>query len=211
MITYMKLRLWCPPLLLSLVCALLFMGLASAVHSHPSLSIDHHILVWIDQRGGSALDLFFRVITTLGEPTAVAGFVVVLALWLYRKGRTTQAILALFAILGSVVLMVALKHYFHRVRPDLWQPLVHELSFSFPSAHAMASITLALLGAYVLWGHPWRKTMLACMAGYVVVIGISRLYLGVHYPSDILGGWLVAAAWVLLVISIHSGSKRYTV
>jgi undecaprenyl-diphosphatase len=211
MIIGMKLRVWWSPLLLSLVLTLLFVGLATIIHTWHDFSVDHTILEWINGHGSTALDKLFKGLTILGEPTLVTGFAAILAVALYRKGHADRAALALAAIFGSAAIMIILKHAFHRVRPDIWQPLVHESSFSFPSAHAMASLTLALTLAYTLRGYRHYKTIVIILVGYTLLIGFSRLYLGVHYPSDILGGWLAAAIWTLFLISLHSVSKRYTV
>ena len=94
------------------------------------------------------------------------------------------------------------KLIFGRARPELWESIVSESTYSFPSGHAMASMaTVAAL--LVLYRRrsalPW-----IAMAGviYVIAIGFSRLYLGVHYPSDVLAGWAASIAWVVGIAAL---------
>jgi undecaprenyl-diphosphatase len=211
MIVGMRLRFNRRLSLVALLLLALFLIVATIVHFHPTLAADRNILIWINSYANPSLDMVFRAITTLGNWVFVLGFTAALVTTLYRNGQTEMAALSIIAIIGSLGLNTILKHLFSRVRPELWEHVVREYSFSFPSGHAMASLTLALIIAYVTRNKHWRHVIALIAVTYVVLIGISRLYLGVHYPSDILGGWLIAAAWVLFVISIRSGSKRYTV
>lgn len=211
MIICMKLRFQLPLLLLSIGLAALFAGLAAVVHARTHLAIDHSLLTWVGQHTNGALDTACTAVTQLAEWPVVLGFAAVLVGVLYRRHQTSLVIMTAVALLGSMAINTVLKHLFSRARPELWEHLVHESSFAFPSGHAMASMTLALVIVHVGWHSRWRLAASILAAAYVLIIGFTRLYLSVHYPSDILGGWLAAAAWVLLVISIHSGSKRYTV
>jgi len=76
---------------------------------------------------------------------------------------------------------------------------VHEAGYSFPSGHAMASAALGLALAVALWNSRWRWWGLVFAVVYIAFVGYSRLYLGVHYPTDILAGWLVSGVWVLAI------------
>lgn len=211
MIICMKLgfKLW--QLLLATGLAILFASLSIVVLSRPSLAIDQTILTWIGDHTSGAADTVAKAITLLGEWPVVMGFGAVLAVVLYRNRQRKLAIMTISSLFGSVAVIMILKHDLGRARPELWEHLIRESSFSFPSGHAVASMALAITLLYVMWHSRWRVILSIIMAAYVLFVGFTRLYLGVHYPSDILGGWLAAAAWVLLVISIHSGSKRYTV
>jgi undecaprenyl-diphosphatase len=100
------------------------------------------------------------------------------------------------AVVGSAVLDVAAKDYFARMRPDLWVSLTPETTYSFPSGHAMASATLGTALVILCWPTRWRWPMTVASLVFVLLVGVSRVYLGVHYPSDILAGWSAAIAWV---------------
>ena len=107
---------------------------------------------------------------------------------------------------GAALLNIILKLLFERVRPDLWEQLVVETSFSFPSGHSMASAALAGVIIYFIIRSRlkvWLKsTAIAAAVIYVALVGFSRLYLGVHYPTDVVGGWLVTSLWLLVTIPV---------
>src|SRR3546814_8426441 len=90
---------------------------------------------------------------------------------------------------GSGLLTVVAKQAFARDRPSLWESIAPEHNFSFPSGHAMGSMTLAAVLVLLAWPTRWRWPVVAAMAVFVPMVGLSRVYLGVHFPSDILAGW----------------------
>jgi membrane-associated phospholipid phosphatase len=79
----------------------------------------------------------------------------------------------------------------------LWESLSHKSSYSFPSGHAMASMTFVAALVILIWGTRWCGLVLALGSAFVIAIGWTRLYLGVHFPSDILAGWTAALAWAI--------------
>ena len=81
----------------------------------------------------------------------------------------------------------------------LWESIVPEHNYSFPSGHAMGSMTLACVLVLLAWRTRARWAVLCAAAVFVVLVGMSRVYLGVHYPSDILAGWAAAIAWTIAV------------
>jgi undecaprenyl-diphosphatase len=85
----------------------------------------------------------------------------------------------------------------HRVRPHLWISKAPELDYAFPSGHAMTSMTLVAILVILTWYHPWRWLVITIGSLYLLSIAWTRLYLGVHFPSDILAGWMVALAWAI--------------
>ena len=125
---------------------------------------------------------------------------------------TKRKYLALLQMLvgvgGAVLLNMLVKGFFARQRPDLWERLVTETSYSFPSGHSMASAALALSVVLITWNTRFRWWVVAAASLYVVTIGFTRLYLGVHYPTDVLAGWSLGAAWVLFVAWIIGGISR---
>src|SRR5690606_24487609 len=119
----------------------------------------------------------------------------VLALALRRHYR--ESVFAAVATGGSGLLNVVAKQAFARDRPELWTSIAPEHNFSFPSGHAMGSMTLAWVLFLLAWPTRWRWPVAAAMALFVVGVGWSRIHLGVHYPSDILAGWAAATAWAI--------------
>ena len=98
---------------------------------------------------------------------------------------------------GSALLNIAAKAFFARPRPGLWTSIAPATGYSFPSGHAMGSMTLAAVLALLAWPTRWRWAVCGAMAFFVAMVGLSRVYLGVHYPSDILAGWAAALAWTV--------------
>ena len=100
------------------------------------------------------------------------------------------------------MLNLAAKHYFARARPDLWLSLAPETTFSFPSGHAMGSMTLAAVVTALAWNTRWRWPACLAAIAFALLVGMSRVYLGVHFPSDILAGWSAALAWTAGVYAV---------
>ena len=103
----------------------------------------------------------------------------------------------LLTVVSSGLLNLLAKLLFHRDRPSLWESSTSELYFSFPSGHAMLSMTLVVALTLLVPRNPWRSLFLFGGVMLAIEIGWTRLYLGVHYPSDILGGWALAIAWAI--------------
>ena len=98
---------------------------------------------------------------------------------------------------GAALMNLLAKHVFSRVRPDLWLSLIPETTFIFPSGHAMQSMAVGCGLVLLLWQSRWRTLMIVVATLFVIAVGTSRMYLGVHYPSDILAGWSASFAWVM--------------
>ncbi|MDQ3911928.1 MAG: phosphatase PAP2 family protein [Actinomycetota bacterium] len=133
------------------------------------------------------------VITALGYYWIVLPLLGLTAYVFYRKGTRISAALLLISTIGGIALTTALKNLFQRARPELFDSGYTVSFYSFPSDHATIAVgfygTLALLVAWHLEGF-WR--WMVVVSGLVLLIGFSRLYPGVHYPTDILAGFLAA-------------------
>lgn len=179
----------------------LFLALAGCVLAPLPIPQDEAVLLWLREHAGPGLDAVFLVVTRAGYELGVipAQGVLVLGLVLWKRRR--QALFVLVACGGSLLLNQAIKHLVGRERPALWLSIAPETSYSFPSGHAMAAATLAATCVLLAWrehGH-WRWVALGLAVVSAIAIGVSRLYLGVHWPSDVLAGWLAGVAWVLAV------------
>lgn len=143
-----------------------------------------------------------RDVTALGSFIVLALVTVITAGALWLQGNRQTALVTVIAIVGALGLNQALKAAFDRTRPDLVPHLARELSASFPSAHAMLSAVVYLtLGALVAQVQVRRRVkgfVLACAVLLALAVGVSRVYLGVHYPTDVLAGWAIGAAWACL-------------
>lgn len=171
-----------------------FALLAASVPAGP-LAFDLPLLGIAQRSGGGRLDAAWALVSHLGYEWGVVPFdlVLVAALLLLRRWRA--ALFAAVALGGSGLLNVGAKLAFGRVRPELWESIAPEQNFSFPSGHAMGSMTLACVLVLLLWRTRWRRPLIVVLALFVGAVGWSRIHLGVHFPSDILAGWSLGLAW----------------
>jgi undecaprenyl-diphosphatase len=141
-------------------------------------------------------------ITALGGYVILSLIVVGVAIYLLVSGRRANALLMIGAVGSGTVLSETLKLGFARPRPDLVAHLAEVQSASFPSGHAMISaIAYLTLGVLLTRTHKQRRTKFLIMTYAILLtlmIGLSRIYLGVHWPTDVLAGWALGAVWASL-------------
>ncbi|MBN9241749.1 MAG: phosphatase PAP2 family protein [Mesorhizobium sp.] len=143
-----------------------------------------------------------RDVTALGSTVVLACLTVAAVIWLWIARQRDKALLMFVAMAGGQALGAVIKLAVHRPRPSVVPHLVTETSLSFPSGHAMMSavayLTLALLAAGVLQSSTARFFLLLLAVLTTFAIGVSRLYLGVHWPSDVMAGWCIGTAWAMV-------------
>lgn len=144
-----------------------------------------------------------RGFTFLGEPTVLLAAGFACALWLWRTARHRLAIMLVLVVLLGRGLSEAQKFWIARVRPDAEPHLVVVQTSSFPSGHAASSMIFYLTLALALTaGTRWHRLAVAGAVLLSLLIGISRVMLGVHWPSDVIGGWTFGMLWVLLSLRL---------
>ena len=186
----------------AIIAVLLFAWLAIEVFQTETLNFDNQIRTSLHQYASPTLTAAMQLITTMGSAWLLVplGTVVVIGLWI--GGQRREAIVFVIIMLGAVLLQLLLKLAFHRIRPlPFFGPVLH--SYSFPSGHALNSLcfygSLAVLLGRRL-GNLWARLGLAGLAFLLVgLIGVSRVYLGVHYPTDVIAGYLAAVVWLIAV------------
>ena len=142
-----------------------------------------------------------RALTALGEPTVLIGAGVLIALWLWHVGRVRTGLALVLVTLTGRVLTEAQKYWIARIRPELEPHLVVVKTSSFPSGHAASSMIFFLSLALAFSAHSRRRFAAAGAAIMLsLMIGTSRVMLGVHWPSDVIGGWAFGLLWVLLTL-----------
>jgi undecaprenyl-diphosphatase len=142
-----------------------------------------------------------RAFTFLGDPTLLIGAGALLALWLWSAGRGRLGLALLLVTMTGRGLGEAQKYWIARARPDLEPHLVIVKTSSFPSGHATSSMIFYLSLALALTAHSRRRFVAAAAAILLsLLIGTSRVMLGVHWPSDVIGGWAFGLLWVLLTL-----------
>ena len=187
---------------------LLFAELMEVVEQEPG-AFDRWVLQTLrdpanpaDAIGPRWLELAFRDVTSLGGVTVLSLMTAAVFGFLVVDGKRAAALLVLLSVSGGAVLTTALKYMFARPRPDLVPHLVEVSSASFPSGHATLSAVVYLtLGALLcrVEKPPRLKIYILSVATILtVMIGSTRIYLGVHWPTDVLAGWCAGAAWAAL-------------
>lgn len=154
----------------------------------------------------------FLFFTYLGNWQVIAGFsvVAVAILWLLRKKRETVFFVAVLT--AAVAIRFFSKAFFHRQRPDAVFSLIPENGYAFPSGHAVMSVIFYGVISYFIYKicrKMWQKiTLLAVFAALIFLIGFSRIYLGVHWTSDIIAGWLIGFSILVFFITVFERLKK---
>lgn len=200
-------------LFVSLIGLWLFAGVTEdVVHHDPLTQFDVTILEWLHTHNAPVGISIFQGISWMASPTVIAPIGLGVALLLIGQRRWLAVTSWLAALGGNGVLLVALKQIIRRPRP-VYASAVQQSSFSFPSGHAMGSLVVYGMLAYflvVFWAHR-RSTQVAIISGtvaLVIAIGISRLYLGVHYFSDVIAGYAAAMLWLSACVTGSEIARR---
>jgi membrane-associated phospholipid phosphatase len=177
-----------------------------------AISLDRFFLLWIHQFATPQLDRVMLFITSLGDPPAVISIFVITLVWLGLKQRYTDALRFTIVCIGGVLINQVMKLFFAKPRPELWLRLITETSFSFPSGHAVGSMVVYGFMAYILAKQFQKyKQFIYVIAGILIAtIGLSRLYLGVHYPTDIIAGYGIGILWLTTCLK-SPGTSRSTI
>ncbi len=180
------------------VLLLLFAGLGIAVTAGGRPAADVEIASSIHSLVVPFLTAVMRFVTWTGEPIA-AGVTLCLVVLLWLRSRRDLALLFAVSVGGAALANEGIKRLFRRPRPDLFAPLAREIGYSFPSGHTTTAGALYGLAA-VLLVRSGHRTSAALLLFWVLLVGFSRIYLAVHWPSDVLGSLLFSSAWLLIVV-----------
>jgi membrane-associated phospholipid phosphatase len=188
----------------------IFGALAEDVWTHAGFRWDAPILLAIHAHATPALDRLMIGVSTVGGPGGMAVLCVLVVAILLRGRRRRAALFVALAYGGAVLLDVLDKAAFRSARPHLWTSPAPASGYGFPSGHAMASMGLLAALALLAWPTRLRWPSLILAAGAITLIGFSRLYLGVHDPSDVVAAWMAALAWVIglrLILLAHAAHR----
>lgn len=195
------------------MAALVFVALAEGVREgEPIVGVDLALARALHASSSSAGVAALRAFTLLGSFWALALLAVVVAAALLRRGRRVLAVGWLFALAGGGLLNTALKALFARPRPTFADPLAVAAGWSFPSGHSMGTFVafgmVSYLGLLFLRTLRARLVLVALALGWTVAMGFSRMYLGVHYLSDVLAGFAAGTVWLAACISGIEVARR---
>ncbi len=180
----------------------MFGYIAKQVYEGDTATRDTEILLKINSHSSSLYDFLALTITYSGNILSVVMLLLILLFILYKRRQFRMIVQVLFSVGGAVAANALLKLLFQRDRPELWQLITHESTYSFPSGHALITAALATTVVILWWRSKYRRYIVIVAALYTILVGLSRLYLGVHFPSDVVAGWCYGVAWAIIVALI---------
>ncbi len=190
-------------LLTAIILFLGFCSIAILVGAQKLNRFDQAIIQFIQGLEFKQLTSVMKFFTQIGSfSTIMMIFLLVLVILALYKSKLNMFIFGI-VVLGTPFINEVLKQVFQRSRPYLHR-LIEIGGYSFPSGHSMNAASLFGVLAYLLWKHvpgkAGRTALLSISSLLILMIGVSRIYLGVHYPSDVIAGYLVSSSWLLAVI-----------
>jgi undecaprenyl-diphosphatase len=184
-----------------------FTRFASEVMERETLTFDHAIREWSMSHRNAALDNFFSAVTWLGDWRVLILAALVTGWFLVRRGARKRPLLLATAPFACSLIINLLKRWYRVERPP--GGLTAAFTFSFPSGHTSASTAISFVLAYTLIREsmaPRGAVMLMALVPFLV--GLSRIYLDMHWASDVIGGWVIGAAYGVAVCAIYEAARR---
>jgi undecaprenyl-diphosphatase len=189
------------------LCALLlFVWLAEEMGEGDTLRFDSVVRADIHAHASARLTSIMKLVTLLGSGPAIIALTMVTLVLCYRLGQLHYAKLLAAALGGGLALELSLKLAFHRPRPVPFFDIVPPTSYSFPSGHALESLCFFSALAIIVSDEATVRNATTAWIGAILLtllIGFSRVYLGVHYPSDVVAGYAVGIVWMITVYLVH--------
>ena len=173
-----------------------FVNVAEDIWESGGFIGDKRILTFLHAHATPALDRLALALTAAGDPLPMGVLAVLLTIGLAVWGTRQKAWFFGLSVGGAMALNLLVKVLFARPRPSLWLSLKPAFYYSFPSGHAMGAAAVATALGFLLWQRrgQWPGWVLGAL--FALAVGWSRVYLGVHFPSDVLAGWTGAVGWV---------------
>jgi undecaprenyl-diphosphatase len=199
-------------LIISLITLIGFGVIAILVHGQKVVQIDNIIINSIQGLESPLFTIIMRFFTFLGSGSSIIILAIVSMLIFYLMFKIrSELLLFLLVLIGSNAFFITLKIIFHRARPDLHR-LIEVGGYSFPSGHSTNAVAVYGILTFILWRHistRWGRTILVILSVFMILtIGISRIYLGVHYPSDVIGGYMVGGFLIIIAIWLYQYYKE---
>ena len=188
-----------------MTAALAFALIAASVWTTaPFLKQEMQVSVWLRTHGSPVFTAFLFAITQLHSPLGMSVMAVLLAIWLWRRKHHYWTLSLLLAVPGGMLVNTGLKYIFNRERPTWEDPLFTLSSASFPSGHtAGATLFYGFVAAYLVWNmkDAWARALVVAGCAFMVaLVGFSRIYLGVHYLSDVLAAMSMSTVWLVICL-----------
>lgn len=187
--------------IIALITMIIFIAIAEDVFENEIFGFDSVIYNFLISKRNVYINSFFKIITNFGGSTSLV--LVTIISMIFVKGKKYKIMLPL-NLYVSAFLNYSLKNIFERTRPDNMR-LIEETGFSFPSGHSMVSMAFYGYLIYLIYKYVKNKyikwSLIVLLSCLIVGIGTSRIYLGVHYTSDVLGGFLISISYLVIYIS----------
>lgn len=201
-------------IIIILVTGMVFASLAEDIVDREILSkIDPLFGSWLVARTTLPGDHIFATITFLGNAMVISTGTALIGFWLVKKRYWKKVILLFSSVAGGALLNLMLKNVFQRARPAIPGAYMVDNGFSFPSGHSMISLVFYGMVAYLAMGYVknnnWKGLLIVGICVICALIGFSRLYLGVHYLTDVLAGWAAGGLWLAACIFINLWQQNY--
>jgi undecaprenyl-diphosphatase len=176
------------------------------INREPLTVADAQLSTWLHVHGSPPLTTAMLVSTSLGATWTVTSIAAGFLFYLLLRRRFYWFAAVASSVFGGMLLNKLLKYVFHRARPHFDDPILRLTSYSFPSGHTMmATVLYGVLAAYLLAeAKDWRQRALVILAAgfLILLVGFSRIYLGAHYLSDVLGALAEGLAWLSLCLTV---------
>lgn len=192
------------PLLSAALSLAVFSIIALSISDNQIHRFDDSLITWIQGMESQGMTRWMELFTWIGSgiPVVIITILSMVVLYVFLRHRRELLFLGC-VIAGSAILNTLLKLMFHRARPTIHR-IIEVSGYSFPSGHSMAAFSLYGGLAFLIWKHiptaVGRVLMIIVSAMFILMIGMSRIYLGVHYPSDVVGGYFMSGCWLAVCI-----------
>jgi undecaprenyl-diphosphatase len=179
--------------------------IAVTYQSRIVIGIDEWLIQHIQQWESNGLTDVMKFFSFIGSGRIVAVLAIVVIPILVLLKHRLEIIIFIVTVSGSAVLNTKLKLLFERTRPII-HPIIAQTGYSFPSGHAMSAFTFYGIVTFLLWRKISSRAGRFLLIGFslfmIFIIGLSRVYLGVHYPSDVFGGYLASCTWLTVMVGV---------
>ncbi len=200
------LRAYLPPLprLLALTAAVLLpftlvFQIAARIWSQQGFAFEAPLMLQIHHHVGAWFAPVAVLMHYIGKTSLAVPLIAIAALWLHIRKRTGYGVFLILSTALPTAVMLIAKLTFDRPRPTLWPRIIEETNTSFPSGHSTFAAALATMMVLIYWHSPHRMKIFFAGVIFALLMGFSRVYLGVHYPTDVLVGWINGIATVSAV------------
>ncbi len=208
-------RFWIAMAVMAVAAAAFAVIARSVWETAPILKQDLQVSVWLHTHGNPVFSAFLFAITQVHSTAGIPVLAAILGYFVWRHGDRYWVISLALAVGGGLLLNVLLKLLFNRARPTWDDPILTLSSTSFPSGHtAGATLFYGFLAAYMVWRTKKPLSWVLSVAGcalMVALVGFSRIYLGVHFLSDVLAAMSISTVWLLIcLIAVRAYAKRHS-